>query len=441
MSRRAWVTRAAAAGSVIAMSLVMAACGSSSSSSSSQSDDSGSFTVLVYGDATNKVEQAMVDQFNKTSKVKAKLQTIPGADYQQKLQTIISTKQAPDVFFNWGGGSIAPFVKAGLLQPLDDMEQSNPALKSDFLSSVFNTAVIDGHSYGIPMRGTQPVLLFSNKKVLKAAGITSEPATFPDLINDVKTLEQHGVKSPIALGGGDQWPTLMWFEYMFDRVAGPDLFQKALNGDTSVWSSQPAQTALGDLKQLIDLKAFGNNFDSVKFTDNGESKLLATGKAGFELMGSWDYSTLQSIDKNFVNTDLGYGTFPTVPGGAGDPKDIVGNTNNFYSVKKGAAHLDAIAKFLTLMYSDDFVKDQLAIGNLPTTTNTQNFLSTAASPAYDTFQYNLVKAAPSFTLSWDQAFPQADSTAIHTAVADFFDGKIDAKGFASAMSSLPQAAG
>lgn len=55
----------------------------------------------MYGDSANKVERAIVAEFNKTSKVKAVLDTIPGADYQQKLQTVINTKQAPDVFFNW----------------------------------------------------------------------------------------------------------------------------------------------------------------------------------------------------------------------------------------------------------------------------------------------------------------------------------------------------
>ncbi|MFC9492060.1 ABC transporter substrate-binding protein, partial [Streptomyces hydrogenans] len=150
-------------GASLAMTLSLAACGGSDDAAGG----SGTIHVLVYGDATNKVEKQLVDTFNKTSKVKAVLDTIPGADYQSKLQTIISGKQAPDVFFNWGGGSIKPYVDAGLLMPLDDFVSKDPELKSAFLPSVFNTAVVDGKPYGVPMRGTQPVLLFSNDKVLK----------------------------------------------------------------------------------------------------------------------------------------------------------------------------------------------------------------------------------------------------------------------------------
>jgi xylobiose transport system substrate-binding protein len=420
------------AGSVVlALGLTLAACGGGSSSSSG----SGSFTVLVYGDASNKVEKQIVDTFNKTSKVKAKLQTIPGADYQTKLQTLINTKQAPDVFFNWGGGSIAPFVKAGLLLPLDDMIAKDPGLKSNFLPSVFNGAVVDGKSYGIPMRGTQPVMLFNNKKVLADNGLTA-PKTWDDLLNAVKVLKAKHV-TPIALGGGDQWPTLMWYEYMYDRIAGPGLFEKAMGGDKSAWDSADSRAALAKLKELIDAGAFGTNYDSVKYTDGGSVALVAQSKAAFELMGSWYYSQQQQDNPDFAKSGLGYSSFPTVDGGKGDPTDIVGNTNNYYSVLKKTKYADAIAQFLKLQYSDEFVKAHMAIGNLPTTTSTVNFLGTAAIPDYAKFQFELVKAAPSFQLSWDQAYPQTASEAMHTAVQQFFDGKLDADGFIKAMQALP----
>ncbi|WP_351222383.1 extracellular solute-binding protein [Streptomyces sp. NPDC002133] len=435
MKRRVRFPRTAVIGGVtLAMALSLAACGGNSDDSAGGSDE---IHVLVYGDAANKVEKQLVETFNKTSEVKAVLDTIPGADYQAKLQTIINSKQAPDVFFNWGGGSIKPFVDAGLLMPLDDFIAKDPGLKDKFLPSVFNTAVVDGKPYGVPMRGTQPVLMFHNKKVLADAGITP-PKTWDELLAAVKTLKGKGV-TPIALGGGDKWPTQMWYQYVYDRVAGPELFQKAMTGDKSAWESADSKKALSMIRELVDAGAFGTNFDSVKFTDQGSPTLLATGKAAFELMGSWEYSTLQDAHPDFAKSDLGYGTFPTVTGGKGDPNNIAGNTNNYYSVLKKTKHPDAVADFLELMYSDEFVKAQLSIGNLPTTTNTPDFLDTSASPEYSKFQYDLVAKAPAFQLSWDQAYPPAATTTIHSAVQQFFNGQIDADGFIEQMQSLPAA--
>ncbi|MCX5206281.1 extracellular solute-binding protein [Streptomyces sp. NBC_00237] len=432
MTQRARLPKSVAAGgAALALLLALSGCGGGSAAAG----DDGKIHVLVYGDAGNKVEKQLIDTFNKTSKVKAVLDTIPGADYQAKLQTIINSKQAPDVFFHWGGGSIKPFVKADLLMPLDDFIAKDPGLKSKFLPSVFNSATVDGKAYGVPMRGTQPVLFFHNKKVLDAAGV-QPPRTWDELLASVKALKAKGV-TPIALGGGDRWPTLMWFSSLYDRVAGPGLFQKAIDGDTSAWESADSKKALGMIRELVDAGAFGTNFDSVKFTDQGSPTLLATGKAAFELMGSWEYSTQQESHPEFAKKDLGYTAFPTVPGGKGDAGNLVGNTNNFYSVLKKTKHPEAVAEFLKLQYSDQFVKAQLGIGNLPTTTSTPDFLGEAASPGYAKFQYDLVQKAPSFQLSWDQAYPQSAATSLHQAVQQFFNGHLDEGGFIRAMQALP----
>ncbi|WP_299527868.1 ABC transporter substrate-binding protein [uncultured Streptomyces sp.] len=422
--------RLLAGGVTLVLALTLSACGDGEGASGGDE-----IHVLVYGDATNKVEKKLVDSFNKTSDVKVVLDTIPGADYQQKLQTIISTPQAPDVFFNWGGGSIQPYVKAGLLMPLDDFIAKDPGLKDNFLPSVFNTAVVDGASYGVPMRGTQPVLLFHNKQVLRDAGLEA-PKTWDDLLAAVKTLKGKGV-TPIALGGGDKWTTMMWFEYLYDRVAGPELFQKALDGDKAAWESADSKKALSMIRELVGAGAFGTNFDSVKFTDGGSPALLSSGKAAFELMGSWAYATQQDADKEFAEKNLGYSAFPAIAGGKGDAANLVGNTNNFYSVLKKTKHPEEVAAFLKLMYSDQFVEEQLAVGNLPTTVNTEKFLPGSANPEYSAYQFDLVKNAPSFQVSWDQAYPPAAITPIHTAVQQFFSGQIDEGGFIQAMQALP----
>jgi len=434
-NNRSWLKPATAAAGALALGMSMAACSNSGESAASNRPEN-EVHVLVYGDAGNDVERAMVDKFNETSDVKVVLDTIPGADYQQKLQTVIDTDSAPDVFFNWGGGSITDYVDAGLLMPLDDFIEEDPQLKDAFLPSVFDTAVVDDQAYGIPMRGTQPVMLFSNEEVLANAGVDGAPKTWDELLDAVEKLKAAGV-TPIALGGADEWPTLMWVEYVYDRVAGPELFESALAGDPDVWDSEESREALGMLRELVDAGAFGTNFQSVKFTDGGSASLLSSGQAGFELMGSWAYSTHQDAAPEFVESgSLGYSEFPTIDGGKGDPQNLVGNTNNFYSVLANTRYPDTVRDFLKLMYSDEFVQEQVAIGNLPTTTNTEQFLDQSADPDYARFQYGLVEQAPAFQLSWDQAYPPSATPAIHGAMSDFFSGRIDEDGFIAAMQGL-----
>lgn len=430
MRQRARFSRTVVVGAAaLALVLPLSGCGADSGAAA---DDT--IRVLVYGDAANKVEKEIVATFNKTSKVKAVLDTIPGADYQAKLQTIINSKQAPDVFFNWGGGSIKPFVDADLLLPLDPFIEEDPALKDKFLPSVFNSAVVDGASYGVPMRGTQPVLLFHNGKVLKKAGV-EPPETWDDLLAAVKALKSDGV-TPIALGGGDRWPTLMWFEYLYDRIAGPELFEKALAGDREVWASPDSRKALGKIRNWStrglrhQLRLGEVHRPGLRHPPGDrQGRLRADGLVG--VLDAAGRAPRVRRERPRVQR------LPSVEGGKGDQANIVGNTNNFYSVLKRTKHPEAAAEFLKLMYSDQFVKAQLGIGNLPTTTNTEEFLDTAASPEFATFQYDLVKEAPAFQLSWDQAYPQSAATSMYQALQQFFNGSLDEDAFIAAMQALP----
>jgi xylobiose transport system substrate-binding protein len=462
MKSRKWLRRGAATTAVAAMAgVAVAASGAAASSAkttarAASSRPAGKITILVYGDAQNSVEKWAVAQYNKTAeghKVHAVLNTIPGANYQTKLQTIMSTSSAPDVFFNWGGGSIAQFQKAGLLMPLNGFMKQDPKLKSSFLPSILNAAKIGNDYYGIPMRGTQPVVLFDNNAVLKQDGISGAPKTWSQLLSDVKILKSKGVQVPIALGGADQWPTLMWFEYLYDRVAGPSVVTDGLAGKKAVWNSAGSKKALSYIKQLIAAGAFGpdKSWDSVKFTAGQTSQMLVNGIAAFELMGSWDYSTIQSQGSTATGTNppngpgaafvkagkLGWSAFPSVPGGKGNSADLAGNTENYYSVLKNTRYPQAVADFLKIMYTPAFAKQELAIGNLTTTTNTPRLI-TGPDSTWLKWQYQLVNHAPHFQLSWDQAYPQTDTNTIHTAVANYFD-TTNAGQYIKAMESLKPA--
>jgi xylobiose transport system substrate-binding protein len=179
--------------------------------------------------------------------------------------------------------------------------------------------------------------------------------------------------------------------------------------------------------------------------------MMVGGISGFELMGSWDYSTIQAQGSTATGTNppngpgaafvsagkLGWAAFPSVPGGKGNGADLAGNTENYYSVLKNTRYPQAVADFLKIMYTPGFVKNELALGNLTTTTNTPSLIS-GPDATWLKWQYQLVNHAPHFQLSWDQAYPQTDTNTIHTAVANYFDS-LNSGQFIKSMESLKPA--
>lgn len=419
--------RWAAAGAAMVMAGILAGCGSGNGGG-------GSITAYVYGDDEVKVQQAAVAKFNKTSDVKVKLVSVPGTDYVNKLRSAMGSPSAPDVFFNWGGGSIKPYVDAGQLVDLTSTVKSDATLKNGFLPPIMTAGGLGGKVYGVPMRGMQPVILFYNKKLF-AKNSLQAPRTWEDLQKDVTTFKSRGI-TPFALGGSDKWPELMWMEYLLDRIGGPGVFKKIQAGDSAGWSDPAVLKAASTVRQLVDSGAFGSNFNSVDYGNGGAPTLLNKGKAAMHLMGSWEYSTQLGKAPEFARKDLAWTTFPTVAGGVGDVNDVVGNPTNYWSVNARTKHKDAAIKFLKAMAAESYAKSLIADGEVPTTSNAASLFSSSPNPKFSKYQYDMVQKAPSFTLSWDQALEPQIATPLLTEVSKLFAGKSTPEQFVSAMKAV-----
>ncbi|MEU2281611.1 extracellular solute-binding protein [Streptomyces sp. NPDC013178] len=422
VSRRWFLTATAAA----TVSVTVAGCGSSGSSASSPT---GTVDFWTLQDPTNSVQKAAVDTFDSTGKGKVTLSVIASDGYKDKLRTAMGSSKMPGMFFNWGGGSLDDYVKAGKLVELDGM------LGTHFLPSALAAGKVDNKLVGIPCRGTQPVFLFYNKKVFADAGV-QPPKTYTELQNLVKVFKNKGV-TPFALAGNasSSWTELMWIEYLVDRLAGPVLFERIQNGDWSQWNDPAILRTAQMIKELVDSGAFGKNFGSVNYGPGGTATLLNKGKAAMVLMGSWEYATQQSEAPDFAKNDLGYVPFPSVEGGKGDVGNIVGNPTNYISVTTSAAK-DTAAEFLKTTYSDAYVQGLIEKGEVPVTTNAEQLLAKAPDPAYAKFQYDLVQKAPSFTQSWDQALGLTLGTPLLTEIQKLFNGQSSPQQFVSAVLAI-----
>ncbi len=306
---RRWVL---GAGATTLLTTGLTACGSSDSTGGSST-----VTAFTYGDDAAKVQVKAVNRFNasaaaKKAKGKIKLEKVPGTDYPAKLRTAMGSPNAPDVFFNWGGGSIKAYQEANQLVDLTDTIKSDPVLKDGFLPSVLAAGALKGRNYGIPMRGMQPVILFYNKNVF-AAHKLQPPTTWAELLDINKKLKSANI-TPFALGGADIWPELMWLEYLVDRIGGPEVFDKIKNGDASGWGDPAVLKAAETVKQLIDDGAFGKGFSSVSYVNGGAPAVFAKGKAAMHLMGSWEYSTQLGKFPDFAKNNLGWVAFPKYEG-------------------------------------------------------------------------------------------------------------------------------
>ena len=352
-------------------------------------------------------------------------------DYKSKIQTAIGSSTSPNLVYTWGGGTMRSYVKAGLIKDLTPYLKDQSAFTGKLVDSVVATGQVDGKTYAVPEGAVAPVLFYYNKDVLKKAGVT-QPTTWDELLASIPKIRAAGYQ-PIALGGQSQWPYLMWIEYLVDRIGGPQPFENILDNKPNAWSDPAVIQATTMIQQLIKAGGFSKGFASVSADSNADLAQVVTGKAAMMLQGAWDYSSITGIDSSFISSGkLGWGPFPAVTGGKGDPKDIVGNPSQYWAIssKASKAQTETAVKFLTTqLWTDKYTETLTSTGNIPPLKGVDSQLKGDFTKSL----YQMIQDAPNFQQSWDLALSPAASTAFWTQLSLLFGLSSTPQQFSDAM--------
>lgn len=402
-TRRIVVTIAAAT----ALTLGLAACGSGTGAASG-----GALTA--WGTSGDKPYiDPSISEFNKANaSTPIKPNYFGTNDYKDKIRTAISTPQAPTLIYTWGGGTMDQYVKAGLIRNLTPDLKDHQDFLNRLVPSVAKVGQSGGKTYAIPMDPTSPVLMYYNTEVLKKAGV-EQPKTWDELLAAVPKIKAAGF-APISVGGGSKWPYLMWVEYLVDRIGGPQVFQNILDNKPNAWSDPAVIKANTMIQQLVKAGGFADGFASVSADTNADMALMVTGKAAMVMQGAWAYAGISQIDPNFESSGkLGFGPFPAVSGGKGDPKNIAGNPASYWAVSSKASdsQVKTAVKYLTgTLWNDAYTKVVTDQGNIPPLKNIGPQLKGDFAKGLD----QMIQDAPHFQQSWDLALSPAASSEFWT---------------------------
>ena len=362
--------------------------------------------------------------------------------YKQKLLLELQGNNPPALFQTWGGGIFQQYITAKVVQPFGDPGQSDaghPTWESNFLSSTLGSCTYAAVLYCMPFTGTQPVFFFYNKPVLAQYHL-SFPTTTTQLIADVTLLAKHNVKA-IALGNNGEWEGLMYLEYFTDREGGPQVFLNIQANKPGAWSNPAVIRALTDIQTLVKDKAFEQGYDAIDWGTGFTTAMIYNGVAGMELMGDWDIGFFTSDAPAWVNSGkLGIGAFPAVPGGAGNPADLEGNTTTYAGL---AAHLSAAQTYVAEQFAKwiwdtpAYAKELIAQGAVPALkVNPSAFNAVPKLKQYLVPIYNAVLKAPYFQYSWDQALGATKAQPMLDNLAKVFELLETPQQFAAAMNKL-----
>jgi raffinose/stachyose/melibiose transport system substrate-binding protein len=432
-----------AAGTPLAIAL--AACGSSGPAD--EKSDAGGGTKggnagywYLSGPPGEGIRKATIDNFNKANpNNQIKGEAFQNDAYKTKIKTAIGAGQAPTLIFGWGGGTLAQYVKGGQVDDLTSWFDENKEVKDKLFPASFGAGTIDGKIYAMPFETVQPIVLFYSNKALEKVG-GQPPQSWDDILGLVEKFKSKDI-APFSLAGSSRWTNMMWLEFLFDRIGGPELFQNIFKGDDpKAWSAPDAITALTKVQELVDKKGFIKGFNSITADSNADQALLYRGKAGMMLHGSWSYGIQKSSAKKFVESgDLGYMNFPPVEGGKGDPSNTVGNPAQYLSIssKASAAEKETAKKFFKEgLFTEEENKGWIDTGGVPIVNGLEPLLSASPDAKYLKFVADTASNAKFFGQSWDQALGTTAAEALLDNISKLFQGSINPQKFADNMNAV-----
>lgn len=433
LSRRSLLT----AGAGLAAAVTLSACSSGAPAGGGGAGSAGKATAWgLSGQPNEGILKNSMEAFNKTGKGTIDVTFFQNDAYKQKIRTAVGAGQAPTLIYGWGGGILKGYADAGQVADLTSWVNEDATWKGSFVGSTWGAGTIGGKIFAVPTNNTQPVVMYYNKKLFEQVG-AEIPKTWDDLMALIPVFNGKGI-APLSLGGGSNWTSMMWLEYLFDRVGGPEVFTNIFEGKKDAWGDPSALKSYQMVQDLIDAGGFIKGFQTITADSNADQALLYTDKAAMLLHGGWAYGNIKSAQPDFVANSLEFGGFPAVTGGKGDPKNVAGNPANYWSVSAKAPEAEqAIAKewLRNGMFTDATVDAFVASGGVPVVTAAKDKIANSKDKAFLGFIYDLITAAPHFQQSWDQALSATQSEALLNNISQLFSKQIGPDQFASNMNA------
>ncbi|MFC5650175.1 ABC transporter substrate-binding protein [Paenibacillus solisilvae] len=197
--------------SVVCTAGVLAGCGSNNTDSSNAGTNEGNngnaagqevkLTMMTWEgkEMTAAIQEAVKKFETDNPGIKVEVLPTPLADYNTKINSLISINQAPDVFMS-GNDTELISGKNGQLYDWTSQMESDKTFFDNFYPGIIPNWLVDGKLYGIPgLMNSYGV--FYNKKMFKDAGL-AEPKTgwtYAEMMEDAQKLSKKGERFGLYL--------------------------------------------------------------------------------------------------------------------------------------------------------------------------------------------------------------------------------------------------
>ena len=352
---------------ILISALFVSACTGGGRNNQGKNGEAKTLTMWTWKVAYLPGFEAAAKLYEEKTGIKVKIETFTSDDtYRQKIQAAANSKTLPDIIHYWSTNRNS--LENSILELSDKV--SDDMLGKYFVSAMDSIRVsqmqVDnwaaskeatsvqkglkaGDFYGLPLDIGGFFTFYGNKKLIEQAGLkVAAPQTWEDFVTMIETVQKETSVPGLVFGAK--------LAGLWENWAGSAL-QIMLNGPEGYIALLERSAQMNDPKNIKVAGAIGTLAEKgllmpdILSTDiNGADQAFASGKAAFDLGGSFTMSTLLALGMNSEDII----TFPIPPLAGSKIKKWVTDpfTLTMMSVNKDSKNTDEALDFIKFITAD-----------------------------------------------------------------------------------------
>jgi alpha-glucoside transport system substrate-binding protein len=227
------------------------------------------------------------------------------------LGTQIEGGSPPDVAILPQPALLQRFAMEGHLAPLSDATLSE--VEANYAQSWLDLGSVDGMAYGVWFKASNKSTVWYNDDIYSQAGATV-PEDWDGFMDQLQLVSDSGYAG-ISIGADVGWPLTDWFENVYLRTAGPEMYDQLTNHEIP-WTDTSVTEALDVLGELFGSPVVQEGSAQHTFPESVTQVFGADPAAGTVYEGDFVAGNIADDGNSTVGENALFYDFPAINGSA-----------------------------------------------------------------------------------------------------------------------------
>jgi alpha-glucoside transport system substrate-binding protein len=243
-----------------ALALALGACGGDDGG---PAEGDGEVTIFsLWGGSEQEAFQKVLDQFTEDTGIRTKYES--ARDFLPVIRTRLAADNPPELAILPRPGFVDELAGDDALISLEDLGLDPDAINENYSETWIDLATFEDTTYGVVAKANSKSTVWYKPASFEQNNF-EVPETWEQLLDITEQYKAKG-RTPWAVGAqGDEnsWTLTDWFEQIYARQAGPEMYRQLFETGDVPFNDQSVKDALAEMVKIVNDENVVGGIDTV----------------------------------------------------------------------------------------------------------------------------------------------------------------------------------